>query len=93
MNILKRMDKGETMYNLINNGKENWEIQVNNKTIYEGNFVKVIAVCLSKLNFNTTELEEAVSSMVHNDHNAAHFGFGKTMIYTYNINESTKEAS
>lgn len=70
-------------YDLYEITKDEWILNVKNGPIYAGSFKKVIKHAVVRMGFDLQELELAVSEMVKNGHNGAHFGMYKGFIYSF----------
>ena len=63
--------------------KDQWVMHVRGGPAYVGAFKKVIKHSISKLGFNSKELEYAVRDMVRKGNTACHFGIYKDFIFSF----------
>lgn len=71
------------MFELYEINENEWQLHAAGEA-FSGPFVKVIALGIMKYDFLADEFDVAVTEMVKNGHDAAHFGFGRRFIYSFN---------
>lgn len=89
------MKRNQYGYNLIEEGQDRWTFVVWSENeapekILMGTFTDVVLYAVIRLEFNLEEIDMAVKEMCANDHNAAHFGMFKTLIYTFDTEKAKK---
>lgn len=81
------------MYELIMEQDGRWSLIIMGKVYAKSSFSKIIRICLKDFKFNSLELDMAIKELCdpkNNDHDTAHFGVYKNLIYTYNRKETKK---
>lgn len=73
------------MFDIKSHSLNNWEIKINNRHYFSGSFLKAMYLCVTRLGFHPSDLEEGVKFLCQNDdHDSIHFGINKSFMWTYN---------
>ena len=78
-------------YNIAEKGINLWTVQVINDTIYVGSFSEVVIYSIIRLGFKLEDIEFAVSTMLEEGHNVAHFGMNRTFLYSFQREKEDRE--
>lgn len=70
-------------YKLTEFSNNSWQV-VGPDSAYSGNFKGTVKYAVTVLGFRLEEIEYAIERMIELNHNTAHFGIYKNLIYTYN---------
>jgi hypothetical protein len=79
-------------YNLLELGHNSWAVQIIEQRLYTGTFREVILFSIVRLGFDMAELDKALTDMLDNKHDIAHFGMFKTFLYSYKSDWERKYA-
>jgi hypothetical protein len=74
----------EKGFNIIEVFENIWVFEVIDGQSYYGNLREVVLLAIHNHDFSFHDIELAINSMIREEHNAAHFGIFKTLIYTFN---------
>ena len=70
------------MYKLRTNNSDTWQLESSYNGSYLGSLKQVLTFAVISHGFSLMELETAILEMNQKDHDIAHFGVRKTLIYT-----------
>jgi hypothetical protein len=70
-------------YDLYEAFEAQWVLDFKNGDAFYGSLEEIGVYMCKKLDFNLREIDIAVEEMIKKNHNAAHFGVFKSMIFTF----------